>query len=260
MGRDGGEMEVYSGQSILSRIAYGPIQVYRRMEAPVEVHTCRTAEEEWSRFCAAKEHIIEHLQRLYALALRDVGEAIASIFSAHTSLLEDDELAQRIRAILWGRQVTAEYAVKEAANDLAREFSRMDSAYIRARSADIRDVSGQVIRRLVHWTPQPILKAGPAILATDELLPSELMSIPSEKLLGVVCRGGSIYSHTAMLMRHLRIPGLALVDAEEPWREGMALLDGAEGRLYMDPNPTLLERYHYAPYIRRETEEPLSHR
>ncbi len=240
-------MEVYRGEPILSRIVYGPIQVYRRTEAPVKMHSRRGAEEEWTRFCEARDQIMERLGQLYALVLRDAGEAVASIFSAHASLLGDDELEQRIRGILCGQQVTAEYAVRAAANDLSLEFSTVDSPYIRARSADIRDVSNQVLHRLICWTPPAILTAGPAILATDDLLPSELMSIPAEKLLGVVCRDGSIYSHTAALMRHLGIPGLALVDVEGAWREGMALLDGEEGRLYWNPDSAVLERYRLAP-------------
>ena len=109
-------------------------------------------------------------------------------------------------------------------------------------AADIRDIAHRVIRCLLGLkTPDP-LAARSGILVSDELLPSEVLALDRRKLLGLVTRRGSVDSHTAMLLRLMKIPGLAEVEISSQDEGHAALLDGFSHSLYLDPEPQLMER------------------
>ena len=84
------------------------------------------------------------------------------------------------------------------------------------------------------------MAARAGILVSDELLPSEVLALDRRNLLGLVTRHGSVDSHTAMLLRLMKIPGLAEVEISSREEGHAALLDGFSHSLYLDPEPQLV--------------------
>ena len=126
-------------------------------------------------------------------------------------------------------------------------FAALDNPYMAARGADLRDISNRVIRLLLgQKTPDP-LGNRPAILVSDELLPSEVMALDRKKLLGLVTWHGSTDSHTTMLLRLMNIPGLAQTDIGQEWDGHQALLDGSAQSLYLDPDKQLVVDMGFGP-------------
>lgn len=230
-------MQIIVGRSIQNQIAAGPLHFYHRHSFPVAAVSQLSQEEEIHRFHLAQQRSIVTLSRLYDQAARDVGIQAASIFSIHAMLLEDTSFVESILSILSKQHTTAEHAVQTAGNSFATAFADMDSPYMQARGADIRDISNHLIRCLLDLqTPDP-LGDTPAILVSDELLPSEVLALDRRKLLGLVTWHGSVDSHTAMLLRAMKIPGLAQVDISPSWDGHPAVLDGFSHCLYVDPEP-----------------------
>ena len=69
----------------------------------------------------------------------------------------------------------------------------------------------------------------------DDLTPSETVQLDKSKLLGFITRGGSTNSHTAILARTMGIPALIGVDFDESWDGQLAILDGYNHCVYVDP-------------------------
>ena len=194
-------MQILTGKSILDQFAFGPLCFYRRRSFHLEPESRRTPEEETHRFHTAQRRAILQLSALYDSASVELGSQAASIFSIHAMLLEDASLVEGVLSTIQGRHATAEYAVQAVERDFSSAFAGMDSPYMRARGADIRDIANRVIRCLLDLkTPDP-LSARSGILVSDELLPSEVLALDRRKLLGLVTRHGSVDSHTAMLLR-----------------------------------------------------------
>lgn len=212
----------------------------------VESSSSRTVEEEIARFHQAQQRTVTHLESLYHQAVPTFGCHAASIFSIHAMLLQDSSFSSQIEDIIQDQHTTAEYAVQATSETISQAFADMDSHYMQARGADIRDISNQVIGHLLHARPPVPLSGKPAILALDELLPSEMLSISPTQLLGVICWNGSADSHTAMLLRHLEIPALAQTPLSCRWDGYPALLDGTGGQVYIEPDEALLG-YHGFP-------------
>lgn len=235
-------MQIIVGKSIQNQLAAGTLRFYYRQPFPVDVASRLSQDEEIHRFHMAQQRCIVVLSRLYDEAARDVGIQATSIFSIHGMLLEDTSFVESILSVLSNQHTTAEYAVQTAGNRFATAFADMDSPYMQARGADIRDISNQLIRCLLDIrTPDP-LGNSPAILVSDELLPSEVMALDRRKLLGLITWHGSVDSHTAMLLQAMKIPGLAQADITPSWDGHPAILDGFSHCLYVDPEPEIFRQ------------------
>lgn len=245
-------METAVGKSILNRIAAGKLCFYQRAKPEPVMRSHRSPVLEESRFQQAQRRSVLELAALYDRASRQVGVGTASIFAIHAMLLEDEDFVQTVLTVLREKEATAEYAVWVAGDSIAAAFAAMDSPYMQARAVDIRDITRRVVRQLTGQLQKDPLRAGPAILVCDELLPSEVMDMDRRQLLGLVSRKGSVDSHTAMLLRAYGIPALAEVELDRAWDGHMALLDGFDHRLYLDPDRALVERL----CRRRQSEQP----
>ena len=113
---------------------------------------------------------------------------------------------------------------------------------MKARSADVKDISGRVIRILSGIGDGSIASEEPVILLADDLTPSETVSLDKSKILAFVTRNGSANSHTAILARSMNIPALVQTDVEllKEYHGIDAVVDGLDGKLYLDPEETVL--------------------
>ena len=233
-------MQVATGKSILNGIAIGPLRIYRKAEVKTTAVSALTPEAEWERFDAARLKAQEQLGALYDKALSEVGEDNAAIFEIHQMMLEDDDYLDAVRSIIDGQSATAEYAVTTTGENFAATFAAMEDAYMKARAADVKDISQRVVNILAGHDEKCVLDDEPVILVADDLTPSETVQLDKSKLLGFITRYGSSNSHTAILARTMNIPALVGVDFDESWDGQQAVLDGYNHCVYIDPTADLL--------------------
>ena len=235
-------MVVCQGKSVLKGIAIGKIYLYEKQEYVQEQKQVADAEAEVARFEAAKETAIGQLDDLYEKALAEAGEEQAMIFDVHKMMLDDGDYLDAITGLIRSEKVNAEYAVHITGEQFAAVFASMDDEYMKARSADVKDISGRVIRILAGIGDGSITSEEPVILLADDLTPSETVSLDKSKILAFVTRNGSANSHTAILARSMNIPALVQTDVEllKEYHGIDAVVDGLDGKLYLDPEETVL--------------------
>lgn len=238
-------MQAANGKSVLEGIAIGPLRVVHRAKIVIRDETQSPAADparELKRFEAARLRAIEQQKTLYDKALAEAGDEIASVFSIHAMMLEDQEFMDSIRELIVSGPHSAEYAVRVSGDRHASVIADLDDAYMAARSADIEDVTQTLLDVLTGRDPDTLQGETPAILVAEDLAPSETVRLDKKLLLGFVTRRGSASSHTAILARSMSIPALVQCDAAcEEWNGRMAILDGHTGCLYVDPSPKMLE-------------------
>ena len=121
-------------------------------------------------------------------------------------------------------------------------FAEMDDEYMKARAADIKDISERVINVLTENNTDTSLLLEPVILVADDLAPSETVQMDKSKLLGFITRQGSSNSHTAILARAMNIPALIGIEIKKEWDGKMAIIDGYTGMVIIDPDKEYLQR------------------
>lgn len=81
----------------------------------------------------------------------------------------------------------------------------------------------------------------PGIIVADDLAPSETVQMDKDKILAFVTVHGSANSHTSILAKTMSIPALVTCDISLEDTDGkLAVVDGYEGVIYIDPNPEIL--------------------
>lgn len=70
------------------------------------------------------------------------------MFMGHRMLLKDEEYRNSVTRAITGERVNAAFAVETVGDELCRLFLEMEDEYLRARAADIRDVSDRLLRIL----------------------------------------------------------------------------------------------------------------
>lgn len=233
-------MQVATGKSILNGIAIGPLRIYKKTEAQTSQTSNRTPAQEWERFENACVKAKEQLAGLYKKALDEVGEDNAAIFEIHQMMLEDEDYLDAVKGIIDTQEATAEYAAETTGENFSAAFAAMEDAYMQARATDVKDISRRVVNILTGQDDAAMQDEQPAILVADDLTPSETVQLDKSKLLGFITRYGSSNSHTAILARTMNIPALIGVDFDESWDGQLAVLDGYNHCVYIDPAAELL--------------------
>lgn len=235
-------MEI-QGKSVFGGIAIGPLSVYAKADNVVKRTKIQDPEAEIERFQKAKDKAKEQLQELHDKALKEVGEANAEIFEVHQMMLEDGDYQDSIRNIIKNQMVNAEYAVATTGDNFSQMFAAMDDDYMRARSADIKDISNRVVSILQGADNGGIRSDKPVILLAEDLAPSETVQLDKSLILSFVTRGGSTNSHTAILARTMGIPSLIGVDYQDDIDGHTGIVDGYKGILIVDPDEETLASY-----------------
>ena len=231
-------MQCFQGKSVYKGIAMGPIVVFKKNDYQVKRTRIEDTEAEVKRVDEALKASQEQLQKLYDKAVREVGEASAAIFEVHQMMLEDEDYLEAIQNMIRTEQVNAEYAVAVTGDNFAEMFASMDDDYMKARSADIKDISERLVRNLSGQGDVDLSSIEPSVIVADDLSPSETVQMDKDKILAFVTVHGSTNSHTAILARMMNIPALIGVKMDlEAFQSGMtAVVDGFQGIVTFDPD------------------------
>ena len=227
-----------SGKSVYKGIALGPVVVLKKNDQQVTRVKIADADEELARLETAGEKSKEQLQDLYEKALKEVGEASAAIVEVHQMMLEDEDYLDAIHNMIRTEMINAEYAAAVTGDNFSEMFANMDDDYMKARAADVKDISNRLIKNLMGEEDIDFSSMEPSVILADDLTPSETVQMDKKKILAFVTVHGSINSHTSILARMMNIPALigVPVDLEEIRSGTQVVVDGFNGEVVFDPS------------------------
>jgi phosphoenolpyruvate-protein phosphotransferase/dihydroxyacetone kinase phosphotransfer subunit len=219
-------------------IGIGPV---RRLTVATTTERAAAGEPaaEWRRVVDAVADVRAEIERIRAVAAREVGPHEAQIFDAHLMLLEDTEVLDdvKLRIDEGGDAVTAWVAAQAV---IEKQWSELPDEYLRARAEDVRAVGAQMLTALTGAGAATM--AGPGVLIAKELTPAQVAELDRDTVKGIVLASGSPTSHAAILARSRGIPvlvaaGLSVLRLAEGTT---VIIDGSTGQLIVDPPATTL--------------------
>ena len=247
---------VYRGIPVSAGVARGKILVLGKSRHTISKQTVPEAElaNEVNRLQKAlvqTRHEIIEVQRKVTAAM---GASEGSIFDAHLLVLEDRTLIDEVVRLIQEQHVNAEHAFHTVAERYAATLAAIADEYLRERAGDMRDVTSRVLNNLLGKTENFDLRdlAEPVIVISHDLTPSSTAQMDRTKVLGFATDVGSKTSHTAIMARSLRIPGVVgLKNVSDELQTGQyALLDGFNGTVVLNPTDQTL--FEYGQLIRRQ--------
>lgn len=199
--------------------------------------------EERKRFLIALEKA--KIQTLYmekrvaaALTMED-----AAIFHSHLMIMEDRGVITRIIEAI-DTDCGAVSAVENVVDHYVAAFSQMEDPYLRQRSSDMIDI-GRRITDCLEGKESRIRLRDSRIIVADDILPSDMATLNTDKVLGIMTEKGDITSHAAIMARSLGIPAVlgieGLLKKVSPRAE--AIIDGTSGHIYLNPDAAIKTEY-----------------
>ncbi|MCI1269630.1 MAG: PEP-utilizing enzyme [Ruminococcus sp.] len=230
------------GISIFNAVAFGSLYIYNRPMPSVFCNTGICENSELSKFSDAKISAAAQLDSIRSKALLEVGKENADIFDIHKMILDDFDFNNAVCSIIKSQKVNADFAVAVASEVFSDLLASSDDLYMHGRAADVRDVSGRLIRILLgckYEEPAPDLPdLNKIILFSDDLLPSETVKLDKNIVQAFVTSGGSPDSHSSILAKTMKIPAIVSTGfSPDPSLDGaFAAVDGFSGTLYICPD------------------------
>ena len=239
-------------------VAIGPAWLYQKVQlAAYEELSRLTAQAEQRRFDCAVQEARAQLDRLYEKTVREAGEAAAQIFDIHKMMMEYLDYLESVEDNITNQLYTAEHAVACAGQEFAEMFASMDDEVMRARSADIRDITQRLLQVLTGGQSQALKES--SVVCAHDLFPSDTMQLEREHVMAFVTELGSHVSHSAILARTMGIPAVVgvggLVEALSA-ASGTVVVDGSQGLVILDADEQTLADYsaRRQAYLREQTD------
>jgi phosphocarrier protein FPr/phosphocarrier protein len=163
------------------------------------------------------------------------------VLEAHLSFIDDPELLHEAEASI-ARGKSAGFAWTKAIDQSASALRAVGDPRVAERAGDLRDLAGQVLRALAGESPLLDPPAG-SILVGEELLPSQLVSLPAGRIAGFCTAAGGPTSHVALLAAAMNLPALVAAGPRVlRIAEGTPLvLDAEQGLLRVAPDAEELQ-------------------
>ena len=158
-------MKTVSGKTVCGGVQFGRIRFYQRESLSRSNHSVVSASEELARFESACKQVKEQLQDCY-IQFHNTSKDEAKIFLSHQMFLEDIQYLESVRCMIVEEQLTAQQAVRKMEQELISHFLSKESAMVRARVADIKDISTQIVDALDHNPTEQFAFSEPTILVT----------------------------------------------------------------------------------------------
>lgn len=239
-------MKTYRGKSVFGGIAVGNIKLLQPKPQQVEKEQVQDPLGEKLRFEKARMQTQAKLRELYHKTSEHLGETGAAIFEMQSTLLDDPDYLNYIYHLLEQQQVTCEYAIFQSGEYFAKLFRKMESAYMRERGSDFRNVAALLMDALKGaWDEHRYALSQPAIVVAHDLSPSEATLLDKDKVLAFVIAQGSVHSHTAILARMMGIPALVGTnfDLGQVSDGALAIADAGQGLFIVEPDSQTIRRY-----------------
>ncbi|WP_205678819.1 phosphoenolpyruvate--protein phosphotransferase [Aquisphaera insulae] len=257
-------MQVLRGLAVSPGIAIGPVVVASpvgRRLPPRKIAREAVAAEK-ARLDRALEAAEVEADQACAEARDRLGPQYADILGAHARMIGDPTLREGAGRRIEQETIAAEHAVIEVLEAHAARLEQLSDSYLAARAADVRDIEARILGQLMGRRPRGLQDElpGPSLVLAADLSPSETAGLDPRRVLGFATEAGGRASHTAIVAAALEIPAVVglgkFLDLARQCR--IAIIDGDEGLVILDPDAATQERYRDAAEERSERFQVLS--
>ena len=240
--------KVLQGVPASGGIAIGPAYLYHRAGTNTSRRNLKN-EEAASEILRYREAIAKTRDQIADIERKvkdELGEEHAAIFQAHQLVLEDPLFAQEIPEAIESRRLNAEFLLTEGLNKFKAILAGLEDPYFRERGGDVEDVGHRVLKNLTGGGKDPLKELDrEVILISEDLSPSDTVSLSPNFVKGFATDIGGRTSHVAIVARSLGLPAaVGLGDLTSQVQDGdMVIVDGNEGRVIVNPDAKTLKAF-----------------
>jgi len=249
-------MEVLTGIAVSSGIAIGPVVVLdqKGLILPSRPTGSFDLDTEIARLERSLEAARAEANQAETEARTRIGPQYADILMAHASIISDPTLRMEARERIEKQLIPAEHAIHEVLESYVSRLESLTDPHLAARAADVRDIRDRILSQLLGEETRPSTSdlKEPSLIFAHDLAPSEAATLDPRMVPGFATEVGGGSSHTAIVAAALEIPAVVGLGRflDRARRCRMAIIDGDEGLVILDPDLQTQQRYRRAAHER----------
>ncbi|MCK5878974.1 MAG: phosphoenolpyruvate--protein phosphotransferase, partial [Holophagae bacterium] len=206
-------------------------------------------EREVDRFLQSLETTKQEIKDLKKSMSEKLSASHLAIFDAHLLVLDDSLLMNKTIEHIKKNKHNAEHSFNTIMNELLKQFSGLDDAYLKEKSEDLHDISNRVIHNLMHKDKlkeiDSITITEPTVLVAQVIHPSDLKLLSNPNIVGIATDLGGKTTHTAIIAKALELPAVVgLHDvSKQTDNDEIMIVDGVEGQILIRPSEEETRQY-----------------
>lgn len=241
-------MKLFKGISVSEGIAIGNAIVIRPEFFDVVTKKLRSnqIEVEIRRYFKSLDETSRHIKENKIQAERDLGKVTSQIFDAYEEIINDPFFREEIPRKIREEKLNAEFVLRKAVLEYASALKFAKDEYLKERLNDIFAVERWILRWLTSPNKQFLFSPPEnAVLIARELLVQMVMNINRKKIIAIITEKGGLTGHAAILARSYHIPAIVQVSGilKEVKERDFVIVDGDAGKVILDPQPEIVQKY-----------------
>ncbi|GAB5452203.1 MAG: phosphoenolpyruvate--protein phosphotransferase [Halioglobus sp.] len=242
---------IFKGISGAPGIAIG-LAIHRQggSLALVSAQQASDPDAERDAWVALRTDALAELQQEREKIEQGLGENMAGLMDAYQQFLLDPGFSSYLERCL-DQGSALPWAIKQTVGHFVEQFLAIEDPYLRARHEDIVHL-GNKLYQVLHRARQENTEtldtqrqraADSYILCGDMISVSDIISLPTEALAGIVCGEGAALSHVAVFANALGIPAVMGVGQFPVNRGDLLIVDGDLGEVQIYPDEAVVKEY-----------------
>lgn len=229
-----------------------PRRIVRPEEVPLEI----------GRFEAAVHAAAARLKSIkQGIGNKHPLEDHLYLLDTHIMLLEDRMFFEGTKRLIASELLNAEWALSEIMQKITIAFDTIEDEYLRERARDIHFVGERVLKILMGIYHESRIHQIPpnSVIVAHDLSPADTVQIEREYVIGFAIDMGGRTSHTAIMARSLKLPGVTGLDriSRVVQTGDTIIVDGSTGVVIINPDPETIFRYRERQEVYRKYHESL---
>jgi phosphotransferase system enzyme I (PtsI) len=168
------------------------------------------------------------------------------ILETHIELLSDPQIKEDVIEKITTERKDVNDALVEVIQNAVNLFKSMDDEYMSARAADVQDIGNRILKNLNRSGEVAASNYDTGtIIITEDLTPSDTMTMDINRIAGFATQIGGKTSHAAIIAKSRGIPAVVGCGGslEKIQDEDVIILDGQTGSVIVNPDQDTIKQY-----------------
>lgn len=237
--------EILEGISVSTGVGLGEIHMITTVKKTALKSVFTSCREEKQRLIKAIDIFCHQTYTMFQKMRKVLGQDEALILGGQIYMARDLEFVEELYQEL-KENVTAEEAVDRVFQHYLGYFSEMEDELLAQRASDLKDMRDSILDILQgEQQSYDFPQNSTFILCVDELSPSLMSKINSDKVSAILCQRGGITSHCAILARASGIPAIFSIENlfSRLDKSDFLVVDASCGKIIRNPQEDILLKY-----------------
>jgi len=226
------------GHGVSPGISIGIVEIHKDFKEKIEKREVLDTKHEVKKYLQALRVCRHNIEETYRQIYNEVGEEEAELFHTHMELLDDQEIIDQVKREITGRQINAEFALKNVMDNYISIFESFEDEEMNAKVHDLKEILLKLLKIMISFSEQTEKMCGlQKVIITKNLKTTDTTRIDLNCVIGIVSETGGETSHSAIMAKALGVP--AVVGLEGILRKvkdgDEIIIDGFKGRVILNP-------------------------